>query len=197
MKEMVFCGNGYADIVIASVLELLMRNKKVVVCDLAATSTVVTELEDISGAFGIVCRNNLVVAKGYTEEECDYKFICMVMDKVWSFYNCEHFVIVNYCWATISSVINLFLSLNIEPTFIILGPSDKEIVNVVRDIQLKCKEILALPYSTRDMDIMMKQRMTTSSCFPIYSNDMKKELESIIDFPDYRVSGYSQIGNNI
>ena len=44
MKEMVFCGNGYADIVIASVLELLMRNKKVVVCDLAATSTVVTEI---------------------------------------------------------------------------------------------------------------------------------------------------------
>ena len=167
MKEMVFCGNGYADIVIASVLELLMRNKKVVVCDLAATSTVVTELEDISGAFGIVCRNNLVVAKGYTEEECDYKFICMGMG--------------NYSWATISSVTNQFLSLNIEPTFIILGPSDKEIVNVVRDIQLKCKEILALPYSTRDMDIMMKQRMTTSSCFPIYSNDMKKVLESIID----------------
>lgn len=181
MKEMVFCGNGYADIVIASVLELLMRNKKVVVCDLAATSTVVTELEDISGAFGIVCRNNLVVAKGYTEEECDYKFICMGMGKVWSGRNCEQFVIVNYSWATISSVTNQFLSLNIEPTFIILGPSDKEIVNAVRDIQLKCKEILALPYSTRDMDIMMKQRMTTSSCFPIYSNDMKKVLESIID----------------
>ena len=113
MKEMVFCGNGYADIVIASVLELLMRNKKVVVCDLAATSTVVTELEDISGAFGIVCRNNLVVAKGYTEEECDYKFICMGMGKVWSGRNCEHFVIVNYSWATISSVTNQFLSLNI------------------------------------------------------------------------------------
>jgi len=105
----------------------------------------------------------------------------MGMGKVWSGRNCEHFVIVNYSWATISSVTNQFLSLNIEPTFIILGPSDKEIVNVVRDIQLKCKEILALPYSTRDMDIMMKQRMTTSSCFPIYSNDMKKVLESIID----------------
>lgn len=181
MKEIAFYGDGYSEIVIAATLELLMRNKRVVVCELGGNTKerdIFRELELTSGIRG---GEFLRVTKGYDKLDCDYKFYCMGTDGMWLDRDIEHYMIINYSWHTIASSLDNTRSVDISPKLVILGPKIDELTDIVNSVIDDCHSVRALPYNKNDYDVLMELRMGHLSCMRLYSKELREILEDIME----------------